>query len=309
MSTAPEPLCLLDGQIVALAEARISPLDRGFLFGDAVYEAVKVVSGELLFLERHSRRLAASLAALSIPQPRALAADLRRLVVASRLGAGVVYLQVTRGAAPRRSHRPPPGLTPTVFALPIAIDFPAHPEREPGLVAITRRDDRWRHCDVKTTALAASVLAALAGARAGADEALFVGDQGELREGAHTNLFVRDERGWHTHPLGPQVLAGVTRAILLEEAGRSAPAESDQAAQGAEDEPLPAVEERAPRLERRADWREAFVCGTTTGVRGIVEVDGAAVGDRAVGPETRRFALALARLERAAAARGKAEAR
>jgi len=284
-----EALCLLDGRIQPLAEARISPLDRGFLFGDSIYEAVKLLDARLLFLDRHLGRLANSLAALRIPMPPGLAADLERVVAASGIARGVLYLQITRGAAPRRSHLPPPGLAPTVFALPIALDYPERPEEQPGLAGATRRDDRWRHCDVKTTALAASVLATIECAAAGADEAIWLGENGTLTEGGHTNLFVRDGRGWHTHPLGPEILAGVTRAVVLEEARRSAPPGGTG---------LSPIDERAPCLEERGGWREAFVCGTTTGVRGLVTLDGEPVGDGAVGAETREIARRLAQAER-----------
>jgi len=287
VSGEPGRFCLFNGRVVAFGEARISPLDRGFLFGDAVYEAVKVAGGRLLFLERHLERLAASVAALRIAPPGALAPRLRELVAANALADGVLYLQVTRGVAPRRAHLPPPELAPTVFAMTSAIDYAERPENEPGVAAVTRPDDRWGRCDVKTTALAASVLGKLAAADAGAVEALFVGAGGALREGGNTNLFVRDGGGWHTHPAGPEILAGVTRAVLLEVAARF----------GVE------VAARAPRSAERAGWREAFLCGTTTGVRGLVTLDGAPVGDGEVGPETRRFARWLRAAESAEAAR------
>jgi D-alanine transaminase len=277
-------LCLLDGRIVPLAEARISPLDRGFLFGDSVYEAVKVRDGRLLFLSRHLDRLRASLAALRIPEPTDITTQLAALRARANLASGALYLQITRGVAPERSHRPPPGLTPTVFALPIPMDFASEPSNLPGLTAISRTDDRWRHCDVKTTALAASVLGKLIADDDGADEVLFVSPEGELREGGHTNLFVRDAAGWHTHPLGPEVLAGVTRAVLRERAAAGF-----------------AIEERAPLLARRSEWRELLATGTTTGVRGIVRLDGVAIGDGEVGAGTRQLARILDEAERAEA--------
>jgi len=270
-------LCLLDGRIVPLAEARISPLDRGFLFGDSVYEAMKVRDGRILFLSRHLDRLRASLAALRIPEPDGIASQLAALRAEANLTSGALYLQITRGVAPERRHLPPPGLVPTLFALPIPMSFPAEPASLPAWTAMTRADDRWRHCDVKTTALAASVLGRLVAADQGADELLFVSPEGELLEGGHTNLCVRDRAGWHTHPLGPAVLAGVTRAVLRERA----------AAAGV------VIEERAPLLARRSEWRELLVTGTTTGVRGVVRLDGVAIGDGEVGQGTRQLARLL----------------
>jgi len=288
----PGARCLLGGRILPFGEARISPLDRGFLFGDAVYEAMKVTGGRPLFLARHLERLAASLAAMRIPWPGELAPKLVELVAANALVDGVVYLQVTRGVARRRAHLPPPRLEPTVFAMTAALDFPARPENEPGLTAIARADDRWGHCDVKTTALAAGVLGKLAADSAGASEALFAGPGGELREGGNTNLFVRDAAGWHTHPAGVEILAGVTRAVLLEEATRFGVG----------------VAVRPPRLAERGGWIEAFLTGTTTGVRGLVRLDGDPIGDGEVGGETRRFARWLAAAERAELARAEASA-
>ncbi len=275
-------LCLLDGRIVSLEEARISPLDRGFLFGDSVYEALKVREGRILFLPRHLERLRLSLAALRIPEPPYVAAQLETLRARAELASGGLYLQITRGAEPTRSHKVNLQLTPTLFALPDPIDFPPEPWNLPGLAAITRADDRWRHCDVKSTALAAGILGKLAAADAGADEVLLVGPDGELREGGHTNLLVRDGAGWHTHPTGPAILAGVTRAVLLEHA----------AAAGI------AIEERAPRLADRSSWREVLVTGTTTGVRGVVTLDGVAIGDGQVGEGTRQLARLLDDAER-----------
>jgi D-alanine transaminase len=283
--------CLQNGQIVPFGEARVSPLDRGLLFGDAAYEAIKVLGGRPLWLDRHLERLAASLAALRIAPPDGLEVELAALVAANRLGDGVIYLQVTRGVAPRRSHLPPPGLVPTVIGWTSPLELVARPENEPGLTAITRADDRWRHADVKTTAQAASVLGKLAAAEAGAAEVIYLGADGELREGGNTNLFVRDAGGWHTHPAGPAILAGVTRAVLLEEGVRFGVA----------------VAERAPRLADRRGWCEAFLSGTTTGVRGLVALDGEPLGDGAVGEETRRFARWLAAAELAEARRAEHE--
>ncbi len=284
---AAESLCLLDGRVLPLAEARISPLDRGFLFGDAIYEAIKVREGKLLFRDAHFERLSRSLAALRIPEPLDIGPQLDELVAATELASGVVYAQVSRGVAPWRSHVPPRVATPTLFALATPVEFSSEPWTLGGLAAVSRADERWARCDVKTTALAATVLAKLEMADAGADEVLFVGPEGELREGGNTSLMVRDEVGWHTHPSDHAILPGVTRAVILE------------AAPGAG----LAVEERAPRLTERAGWREALLCGTRTGVRGLVTLDGTAIGDGSVGAQTRELARLLDALESAEAAR------
>jgi len=284
----PADLCLLDGALVPLAEASIPPLDRGYLFGDAVYEAVKLRSGAPLFLDAHLERLGRSLSAMRIPQPPGIAVALERLLAAHAGVDGSLYLQVTRGCDARRSHRPSLRPVPAWFAMVTPIAFAAAPWKLPGLRAISVLDRRWGRCDIKTTALAASVLAKLEMVDAGADEVLFRAADGTLREGGNTNLFVRDGDGWHTHPAGPEILSGVTRAIVGELA-RAAGFE---------------LAERAPRLDRRAGWREALVCGTTTGVRGLVELDGEPIGDGRVGDATRALARALDRREREAVATG-----
>lgn len=274
-------LCALGESVIPFAEARISPLDRGFLFGDGVYETMKVLAGRPLFLREHLTRLDASLAGLAIPRPPRLAETIDALLAATGPFDGSLYVQVSRGAFATRQHRPPAGGEPTLFVLPAEIAFPDL-ATAPGWSAISRPDWRWRRGDLKSTSLAAAVLGNLEVARAGADEILWIGDGGELREGGHTNLFVRRGDCLETHPLGTTVLPGVTRARLLELS----------AALG-----LPVVE-RTPRLAELTSWREAFVCGTLTGVRGVVSLDGTRVGGGEVGGWTRALAVALAARER-----------
>lgn len=284
---APIPaLCALDGVVMPLAAARISPLDRGFLFGDGVYETVKVLAGRSLFLAHHLARLDASLAGMAIARPLHLAETIAELLAATGPFDGSLYVQVTRGAFATRQHRPPVEGTPTLFVLPAAIEFPDL-ATAPGWAAISRPDWRWRRGDLKSTSLAGAVLGNLEVAREGADEILWIGDGGELREGGHTNLFVRRGGTLETHPLGTTVLPGVTRRLLFELAAELG---------------LP-VAERTPRLAERASWSEAFVCGTLTGVRGLTALDGSAVGGGEVGPWTRSLGVALAARERAEAAR------
>ena len=279
-------LCVLDGAVLPLAAARISPLDRGFLFGDGVYETMKVLGGRPLFLAHHLARLDASLAGLAIPRPPRVGETIAELLAATGPFDGSLYLQVTRGTFSTRQHRPPVDGTPTFFVLPAESPSPDLATAS-GWTAISRPDWRWRRGDLKSTSLAGAVLGNLEVARAGADEILWMGDAGELREGGHTNLFVRRDAALETHPLGTTVLPGVTRLLLFElAAGLGVP-----------------LVERTPRLAERASWSEAFVCGTLTGVRGLAALDGAPIGDGAVGPWTRKLAVALAAREREEAAR------
>jgi D-alanine transaminase len=274
-------LCHLNGRIVTRSEARIDPLDRGFIFGDALYEGIKVLDGALIDLVPHLARLSNGLTRVGIVEPARLADRCRELVGVVSLGSGSLYLQVSRGVAPRR-HAPPPGIEPTVLILPAEHEF-WPPAAQPH-TAISLPDPRWLHCDVKTTSLMATVAAYLGGR--GVDEILFRGPDGELREGGHTNLLVRRGDVLETHPLDGRILPGVTRAKLLELA---------------REEGLPCVE-RAPRLNEIGEWREAMLCGTRTGAQPLVEVDGRKIGDGTPGLWTRQLARGLETWDRRAAA-------
>jgi D-alanine transaminase len=281
---AVEPWVLLDEDLSPRDEARISPFDRGFLFGDGLYEGVKILSGRPLFLDRHLERLAQGLEALEIPLELAALADrLHRLIASNGTDAGFLYLQITRGAVTERRHLPPPGLRPTVFAFVEQRGF-APPAGAPQR-AVTLADFRWRRADVKGTSLLATTLGKLAAARSGAEEVIWLGDRGRLLEGGNTNVFVRSTRGLETAPLSHRLLPGVTRGLVLEFAQRRG---------------LPVLP-RAPRLAERAHWLEAFVTGTVTGVQAVVELDGLAVADGRVGEWTRWLAEDLAAAEWAAA--------
>lgn len=271
-------LCYLDGRILPLADARIHPLDRGFLFGDALYEVVKVRAGQIFELEAHLDRLCATFERTGIGEPAGLAEACRQLVEEAGLGTGFLYLQVSRGVAPR-THLPPPGMTPTVFILPSEYDYAAPASR--GIRVITRPDRRWGNCDIKTTSMIATVLGKIAADDEGVDEVVFVDEEGVVREGGQNNLFVRRGEILETHPADRRILPGVTRHLLLGLA---------------EQEGLPVVE-RAPRMAERDEWLEAFLCGTLTGVQPIVQMDGAAIGDGKAGEWTRRLAAANERYE------------
>ena len=267
-------LCCLNGRIQSLEEARIDPLDRGFLFGDALYDAVRVVESTILHLDSHLARLQGGLARIDIDVPAGLASDCRQLVAASQLETGYLYLQVSRGVAPR-SHEPPGDITPTLLILAVAHSFAAPASR--AMRAISRQDDRWKHCDLKTTSLLATVMGKIDMREAGVDEVLFVGARGQVREGGSSNLFVRQGDVLKTHPADGRILEGVTRGILLTLAEQSG---------------LP-CEETPPLLHERDEWQEAFLCGTLTGVQPLVELDGEPIADSVVGLWTKQLAEAL----------------
>jgi D-alanine transaminase len=207
----------LNGQFMPLDQASISPLDRGFNFGDSVYEVVRAYGGRLFRLEEHFGRLADSLAKMRMGAYLSPLKDVpARLLAENALQAAeaLVYLQVTRGAAARRHAFPPPDTRATILGMAWA--YSQDPEwSRPGMKVITVPDDRWARCDIKVTALAPNVLAHQRAHEAGAHEAVFVRD-GVALEGTHTNLFAVFEGEARTAPLTNYILPGVTRAAVLE---------------------------------------------------------------------------------------------
>ena len=266
----------LDGQYVAKGEARVSVDDRGFLFADGVYEVTPAYRGRFFREGRHVARLQRGLAALRIDwDPGELAGIHRELLAHNGLEdeeMSIVYLQVTRGAAPRSHAFPDPPVRPTVYAYARAFRRPTQERWEQGYFAITTPDLRWARCDLKTVALLPCVMAQQAAVDAGAQDALLVRD-GMALEGAHNNLFVVFGDTVVTHPASNQILHGITREVVLEEARALG---------------LP-VEERAIPVEQLLCASEVFFTGTTTEVRPTVRLDGRSVGAGKVGPVARRL--------------------
>ncbi|HEY7369865.1 MAG TPA: aminotransferase class IV [Thermoanaerobaculia bacterium] len=268
-------LVYVNGTILPLEEASISPLDRGFIFGDAVYEVVRFWKGRPYRLEEHVARLRDGLSAVRIEVPAEVLAQVApRLVEANGLSAqdAIVYLQVSRGPAPR-SHAFPQVSQPTVFAFARVSDPPPAGPARLMLIA----DERWGRCDVKAVQLLPNVLAAQAARDAGMQDALLVRD-GLALETTRGNLFVRGADGvLRTAPNGPRILPGVTRQAALEAAAALA---------------IP-VEERAVTVEELFLAREAFLTSTTLLCQAIGEVDGRRIGDGAAGPATSAISTRL----------------
>jgi len=191
MTTPERPLAWLDGQLLPLDEARVPALDRGFLFGDGVYEVLPVYGGHPCRMDEHLERLAASLEATGIPNPYDRPGWRRLLTQLAEANGGgdlALYLQVTRGVAPKRDHAVAPGLVPTVFAM--AMPLPPRPTEvaEHGITAVTLPDTRWALCQIKAITLLANVMQKQAAATQGADEALLVRD-GRVVEATASNVF------------------------------------------------------------------------------------------------------------------------
>ncbi|HQR24690.1 MAG TPA: aminotransferase class IV [Steroidobacteraceae bacterium] len=215
---APYPTCYLDGAWLPLAEARISPLDRGFLFADGVYEVVPVHRGRPFRLREHLQRLDDSLRAIRITNPHdpaGWAAVLGRLATEAGDRELLLYLQVTRGAEAGRNHLLPKDVTQTVFAFASPYPAPSPTVMQQGLRAVTLEDIRWDRCDIKSVALLGNILLRQEAADRGADEALLVRD-GRLLEGSSSSVFLCAGGTLVTPPNSHRILPGTSRDAVLE---------------------------------------------------------------------------------------------
>lgn len=221
MTKLPDTPCELDGELMPLAQARISPMDRGFIFGDGVYEVVPVYGGRLFRFDEHMARLARGLARIRIVPPRTrdqwLAAA-RRLVQAMQAQTGVadqlVYIQVTRGVA-LRDHVMPADIQPTVFMMSSAMKPPSAEQRHHGVACVTARDFRWERGDIKSTSLLGNVLARQISADQGAAETILLRD-GFLTEASASNVWVVHEGALLGPPKSEHVLEGIRYDLLRE---------------------------------------------------------------------------------------------
>lgn len=266
----PLPQCYLNGEFVALREARISPLDRGFLFGDSVYEVVPVFAGRLFLFKEHFDRLARSLREIRIENPHdnpGWLAIVEQLIARNGGGDVYVYVQVSRGAEYGRNHAfPVPAVKPTVFAMCSPLPVFTEALRTTGLSAITVEDFRWGRCDIKSTALLANVLMKQQAADAGANEAIIVRD-GEVLEGSSTSVFVIKGGVVATPPNSHRILPGTTRDAALALAKERAK-----------------VEIRKITLDELRKADEVWISAATRDVLPVTRVDGAPIGNGRPGP-------------------------
>lgn len=269
----------LNGRYVDRDDAVISVDDRGFVFGDGVYEVTRARDGVLLELDRHVRRLERGLTALDIAYaPADLPAISLRLLSENALtrGDATVYWQVTRGAARPRTHWfPPAGTAATVYASATSFS-PPNEKRAAGVGTILVPDQRWARCDLKTVNLLPNVLAKQKAIAAGMHEALLVRD-GVVVEGAAANFFGVIDGVVRTYPRSNYILPGVTREVVLELAYELGIAVRQD----------PIFVDDLPRLS------ESFLTGTTNDVMPVVAIDGRPVGDGRPGPISGRLYSAL----------------
>jgi D-alanine transaminase len=277
---APLPICYLDGEFMPLQDARISPLDRGFLFADSVYEVLPVFAGRMFRFREHFDRLDRSLAAIQIAAPLTHARwheILTELVRRNGPDDMYLYVQVTRGAEFGRNHAFPEACRATLFAFASPLPTLSAEARATGLSAITVEDFRWGRCDIKSTMLLANVLMKQRAAEAGAQEALIVRD-GEVLEGSSTSVFVVLDGVVVTPPNSQRLLPGTTRDVALELL------------------PNTQVAIRNIRLDelRRAD--EVWIAAATRDVVPITKIDGRPVGNGVPGPRWQTVSAAFLEL-------------
>jgi len=266
----------LDGRFIDQADAKISVDDRGFLFADGVYEVLRAYDGRPFLVEPHIARLRAGLDALRMdtsPADEVMQIAERLIEVNELRGVdSTIYIQVTRGVAPRKHAFPGPDVRPTVY---VAVKpFTQHPAAffDEGVAAITVPDTRWARCDIKSVSLLPNVLANQQAKEAGAFEALFIKD-GVLIEGSHSNLFGVLNGELVTYPECNYILGGITRRLVFELARElGIPAREG-----------PIFHDRIHTVE------ELFLSGTTTEVMPVTIVDGSPVGSGDPGPVTRRL--------------------
>jgi len=261
-------IAYVNGQYVRRVAARVSIDDRAFQFGDGVYEAFELRGGKIIDEEPHLGRLERSLKLVRIPPPlapSALRAVLREVVLRNRVSDGILYLQVSRGVAPRDHAFPTkptrPGLVVTARALDPTL---GEARAASGVKVITRRDDRWAHPHVKTLQLLPNVLAKQAAREVGAYEAWFVDENGAVTEGASTNAWIVTADGrLVTRQADEAILHGVTRATLIALIDR----------EGLR------LEERPFTLEEAFHAAEAFFSSATNIATPVIAIDDRAVGD------------------------------
>lgn len=265
-------LIWINGEIMPLEDARVSVEDRGFQFADGVYEVVRFYRGRCFTLSEHLDRLEKSAQALRIKLPiarSALANQMQGLVTRSGLADGMIYLQLTRGVAPR-AHPFPVDASPTLLFHTRELPPVPAPENVTGIRLITLPDERWHKCWVKSTGLQLNVLAKQQAIEAGADEAAFVYN-GVVTECCATNIFFVIGGQIVTHPVGEKVLPGITRLVIQ---------------QLAEQIGVTFVE-RGVSLEAAKAADEIFITSTTRELHWVLQWDGAAVGPGRAGKITR----------------------
>ena len=266
-------IAYVNGRYLPMRAAKVHVEDRGYQFGDGVYEVCEVRGGRLIDERRHLDRLKRSLAELRIRlpmSPAALGIVLREVIAKNRIGYGIVYLQVTRGVARRDHAFPAPEVRPSVVVTARALNSARNEAlAAAGIAVVSVPDNRWGRVDIKTIGLLPNVLARQAAIERGARDAWFVDKDGTVTEGASSNAWIVTQAGTIvTRPADDAILRGITRTVVLEAIKTLGLA----------------VEERAFTLEEAYAAREAFVTAASQIVLPVVRIDGRPIGDGKPGP-------------------------
>jgi D-alanine transaminase len=272
-----EPIAYVNGNFVPISEAKVSVLDRGFLFADGIYEVAAVLDGKLIDNASHLARLERSVGEIALPLPESVGrieAIQKELVKRNNLVNGMVYLEVTRGADSGRDFAfPKADVKPTLIMFTSVKDIVNAPSAKTGIGVITVPDLRWTRRDIKSVALLAQVLAKQAAAEANAGEAWMIED-GKVTEGGSSSCFILTQDDVIvTRQNGSAILPGCTRKAVVKLA----------------EERQLRVEERAFSVEEALAAKEAFITSATVFVQAVVSIDGKKVGNGKPGPMTDRL--------------------
>jgi D-alanine transaminase len=271
-----DSIAYVNGSFVPLSEAKVSILDRGFLFADGIYEVSAVLDGKLVDNASHLARLERSVGEISLDLPESIVRIIeiqKELIARNKLDAGLVYLEVTRGADKGRDFAFPKGVTPTLIMFTSVKDIVNAESAKTGIGVITVPDIRWSRRDVKSVALLAQVLAKQAAAEAGAGEAWMIED-GKVTEGGSSSAFILTQDDVIvTRQNGSEILPGCTRKAVVKLA----------------EERQLRVEERAFSVDEALKAKEAFITSASSFVQAVVTIDGKRVANGKPGPMTNRL--------------------
>jgi D-alanine transaminase len=271
-----DQIAYVNGSFVPLSEAKVSILDRGFLFADGIYEVAAVLDGKLIDNASHLARLERSVGEISLALPETIERIQeiqKELVARNNLVNGMVYLEVTRGADTVRDFAFPKGVAPTLIMFTSVKDIVNAESAKTGINVITVPDIRWTRRDIKSVALLAQVLAKQAAAEAGAGEAWMIED-GKVTEGGSSSAFILTQDDvLVTRHNGSEILPGCTRKAVVKLA----------------EERQLRVEERAFSIEEALRAKEAFITSATVFVQPVVSIDGRQVADGKPGPMANRL--------------------
>lgn len=267
-----------NGQEMPLEEVKVSVLDRAFLFGDAVYEVIRLYGGKLWMYDRHMNRLETGLKALRIGgvDINVLKTRIEQTVRNSGIAEALVYIQVTRGVA-KRAHHYPEKIEPNQLIYVEHFEDPCKQMRETGVKVMSYHDYRWQRNDLKVTSLMANCMAAQVAHENGCIEVVQIGSDGYVTEGSHTSIFAVKDGKILVSPSSSQVLPGITKQQILELSAAT----------------NIGLNETRVKKDELKDVDEMFLTGTPEEIVPIVRVDDLAIGDGNPGPVTRKLQQAF----------------